>query len=197
MGSADCTIIIPTLHPNDAYETGFLATANAGCDTVLNVVHDTRGDGFTKTVNRGLRTLTTEYVCLLNDDAVPITENWLVLLKEAINTKPDYGFAGPSGKCRGELQSSGHLGMPFELRTVLFLSFFCTLIRREVFDDVGLLDEDFIHYASDNWLTWIAYKAGWRSVLARHVYVEHEVGETIWPWKIQDKMTLRRKLQGK
>jgi len=188
------TIIIPTLRPDVAAATGRAALANAGCEAKLDIVHDVDGDGFTKTVNKGLRRLDTDYVCLLNDDAVPITDNWLVLLREAIDSKPEYGFAGPSGRCRGEIQSSGWPGMPFGHRRVFLLSFFCTLIKSEVFADVGLLDPDFVHYGSDNWLTLQAYKKGWRSVLAQHVFVEHAVGATISDWKLQDSATLRFKV---
>ena len=99
-GRVDCTIIIPTLDLNTAAETARLAMANAGCDVWPNIIVDEQGEGFTRTVNRGLRTLSTPYVCLLNDDAIPITDNWLVLLRDAIDSKPEYGFAGPSGRCR-------------------------------------------------------------------------------------------------
>ena len=191
----DCTIVIPTLDLNVAAQTGRLAMANAGCDVLLDIVIDTKREGFTRTANRGLRTLSTPYVCLLNDDAIPVTQNWLVLLREAIDSNPEYGFAGPSGRCRGEVQSSGWEGMPFGHRQVLLLSFFCTLIKKSVIDEVGLLDEDFAHYGSDNFYQLGAHKKGWRSVLAQHVYVEHEVGETIWDWKTRDKETLRRKIR--
>lgn len=189
------TIIIPTLHPHIAAAIGRAALANAGCEAKLDIVHDVDRDGFTKTVNRGLRRLDTDYVCLLNDDAVPVTDGWLRLLREAIDSHRGCGFAGPSGRCRGEVQSSGWTGMPFGWRRVLFLSFFCTLIKKQVVDDIGLLDEDFHHYASDNFYQWVAYKKGWRSILAQHVYVEHAVGKTIHNWKMLDKETLKRKIR--
>ena len=191
----DYTIIVPTLDWAVGIKTGRAALANAGCDALLDIIVDEYGEGFTRTVNRGLRTLSTPYVCLLNDDAYPVTDNWLVLLRDAIDSKPEYGFAGPSGRCRGEVQSSGWPGMPYGLRNVLLLSFFCVLIKRAVLEDVGLLDEDFAHYASDNWLMFEAYKRGWRGVLVQHVFVEHAVGKTIQAWKLADKETLRRKLR--
>lgn len=192
----ECTLIIPTLDLSRAVETMRQAMANAGCDVLPNIIVDGSGEGFTRTVNRGLCTLSTPYVCLLNDDAIPVTDNWLVLLRDAIDSKSEYGFAGPSGRCRGEVQSSGWPGMPFGHRRVLFLSFFCTLIKKQVVDEVGLLDPDFSHYGSDNFYQFQAYKAGWRSVLAQHVYVAHDVGKTIWDWKIHDKAVLKRKLTG-
>lgn len=189
------TIVIPTLSPNKAYATGQVAQESAGIYTRLYIVHDTKGLGFTRTVNRGLRKIQKGHICLLNDDVFPMTDDWLRKMCDAIADTPELGLAGPSGPCRTPPQNTGLPGDPYGIKQVSHLAFFCTLIKRNVIDAIGLLDEDFIHYGSDVDYSWRARKAGIIPSWVRHVYVDHGVGEFLEPWHTQDAAMLKRKLK--
>jgi len=132
------TLIVPTLSPKRAHKTAKYAQECAGRSVILHVVHDNKGHGFTRTVNRGLRQAKTAYICLLNDDCEPMTDGWLHRLHKGMQVDPRIGFIGPSGPCRTPPQNRGVPGAPYGIIPVSHVAFFCVLIRREVLDEVGL-----------------------------------------------------------
>ena len=155
-------IVIPTLDPDQGLDVGYRAQISAGCDTRLAVVHDTKPDGFTKTVNRGLRQRGPgEDVCVLNDDITTFTYGWLKILTAALRADPRRGIVGPSGKCAGSTRG-GKLG-EFGIYPVAMAPFWCVLIRYEVLDQLGHLNEELIHYSSDTLFCYEARRAGWKS----------------------------------
>jgi hypothetical protein len=141
------------------------------------VVLDERGEGFTRTVNRGLA-LAWGDVCLLNEDAEPVTEGWLRTLTEEMRRREELRvwFAGPSGPCRTAPQNGGRVGDQRRPRGVKHLAGFCLLIKREALDALGGLDERFVHYGSDVELQWRAWREyGARSLWVPGVYCKHEL----------------------
>lgn len=180
-------VIIPTLHLSVGMEKA------KGLDN-YKIVVDTRREGFTKTVNRGLaKNMHHEFVCLLNDDATPIAENWLDKLVEVFSWAKNVGFVGPSGTCRTAPQNTGVIGDKRLATPVSHLAFFCVVIRTEVLRQVGLLDEDYIHYGSDIDLQLRAKKLGFYPVWRPDVYVKHEVKTPIAGWSQHDTNLLRSK----
>jgi GT2 family glycosyltransferase len=175
------SIVIPTLNVERATSTAECAEEWADWPAITMIVEDRQQRGFTHTVNRGVSEARTNYVCLLNDDVMPMTDGWLRQLRDAIHDRQNWGLVGPSGPCRTHPQKTGLPGAPYGLRVVSHLAFFCVLIKREVFNKVGTLDEDFPHYGSDTEFCWRANHAGYESVWARHVYVDHEVHDQIEP----------------
>jgi O-antigen biosynthesis protein len=166
------TILIPTLDASIANDTGKRALLSAGCHAALLVV-DGPKRGFTLTVNEGLRQIATGDVCVLNDDILQFYPGWLAQLHRALHSDPAIGIVGPSGQsntrpmCYGKLGGAG-------LEDVFHLPWWCVLLRREALDAVGLLDEGYIHYASDSdWCDRAALK-GWRIVWDRGVYLKHK-----------------------
>lgn len=89
--------------------------------------------GYTKSTNVGIRAATGEYVILLNNDTqiLPSAKNeWLSILERPFLEKQMMGMTGPL-----ELFDR-YANMPV-------LIFFCVMIRRELFDKIGLLNEVF------------------------------------------------------
>lgn len=186
-------IVLPTLDAERGAATGKLALLHAGCDARLIVV-DGPERGFTKTVNEGLRQTTTEDVCILNDDITRFQFGWLAALQKGLYSKPRYGIAGPSGKSAAKSRA-GHVGMA-GIEELHQLSFWCVLIRREVIEEIGLLDERFIHYCSDNEYCIRAIRNRWKCVWVRGVYLEHQHhGSGLRnAWKQHDQRALSRLL---
>lgn len=164
-------IIVPTLS-----EYTFDAGKTAGCDTRVLEVVDTEQQGFTKTVNRGIRwALESEpdYVCILNDDAYPSDTTWLLRLIEEMGRGFQLGIAGPSGLCATRPQVYGVPHMEPGAHVVKQLAFFCVVVDVNVFHAIGLMDEEFIHYGSDNDFVLRAAEVGWTSIWVPDVYIVH------------------------
>lgn len=193
------TIVIPTLDKKRGHATGRLAQLTAGIETALVVSHDTDRIGFTRTSNMGIRRADkTHDICLLNDDVKVFHYGWLAVLHAALYHKADYGIVGPSGGSNTRPMRDGKLG-DAGLQVVHHLPFWCVLIKRALLDEIGLLDERFIHYASDNFFCDVARKRGWKSVWCRDVWLGHRRhGSGLQSeWKKRDQALYKRRREGK
>ena len=186
-------IIVPTLNLERGTDTGRLAHITARCEARVEVICDPKSKGFTKKANLGIqRRRPDEDICLLNDDIVVFHYGWLHALQNALYASPNYGIVGPSGKSQWESEA-GRLG-DVGLEVVEKLPFWCVLIRREVIDQVGPLDEALIHYGSDRYYCRIVMQKNWRCIWVKSVYLEHEHrGSGLQcEWRPKDMKTLRR-----
>lgn len=165
-------IVIPTLDATRGRATGRLALRRAGMKARL-IVSAGPKRGFTKTVNDGIRQTKDEDICLLNDDMNGFSSGWLAALHRVLYSNSKYGIVGPSGKSSTPPTNAGKPGMR-GVQVVDRLPFWCVLIRRELIDIIGLLDENFKHYGSDYNYCLRARKAGWRCVWAREVFLKHQ-----------------------
>jgi len=163
--------------------------ATAGVPNVeTDLVADESGEGFTATVNRGLEGYAGD-VCLLNDDAMPLTDGWLAILKREMDRREalTVWFAGPSGPCRTAPQNGGRMGDHRRPRLVSHLAGFCLLIKAEAIQRLEALDDRFIHYASDvDYQLRARQDFGARSLWVPSVYVEHELHPPRQPWWDED-----------
>lgn len=186
-------IVIPTLDPERGKDTAKLARITSRCECRVEVVHDQEGEGFTKTVNRGIQQRRSgEDICLLNDDIDIFHYGWLRALQNALYACPVYGIVGPSGRSVADT-GAGRLG-DTGLKRVTKLPFWCALIRGEVIDQVGALNEELIHYGSDGYYCHVAGRRGWRCVWMKPVYLQHEHrGSTLQTqWRRKDLKILRQ-----
>ncbi|MFA6321084.1 MAG: glycosyltransferase family 2 protein [Candidatus Omnitrophota bacterium] len=134
--------------------------------------------GYVKAVNQGLRVSDAPYVCLLNNDTIP-GAGWLGRLVFFAEKHKDIGLMNPL--CDGhsdrtvdayakEVAANGDKYM--EMNQCFG---FCTLIKREVIDKVGYLDEAFgVGGYDDTDYSMRAGKAGYRCASVHSSYVYHK-----------------------
>lgn len=186
-------IVIPTLDPAQGLDVGQRAQASAACDTRLAVVHDKERQGFTKTVNRGLRQRKPgENVCIMNDDIITFNYSWLRVLDSVLMADSRRGIVGPSGECAGSTKG-GKLG-EYGTHTVAMIPFWAALLKYEMLEQLGHLNEALIHYSSDTLYCYEARRAGWRSEWIKSVFLWHEhMGSGFQEeWRDQDTATFKR-----
>jgi GT2 family glycosyltransferase len=162
------------------------------------VVHE-KNLGFDGGVNSGIRRameLGDEFVALFNNDAVA-EKNWLKNLLAALENNHKAGIATSKiMSIDGEhLDSTGDLytiwGLPFprgrgekvsdeyDNDTLVFgASGGASLYRIEMFEKIGLFDEDFFAYYEDTDISFRAQLSGWKVVYAPKAVVYHQIGAT-------------------
>jgi GT2 family glycosyltransferase len=139
----------------------------------------------------------TEDICLLNDDVLEFQYGWLEILRKVLYLHPRYGLSGPSGASGGAPMNKGRPGQT-GTEIVRQISFWCVLMKREMLNELGLLDEAFIHYCSDNWYCHVMKRKKWQCVWARVVFLVHQKhGSGMqMKWRDHDRKILFRRLKG-
>lgn len=150
-----------------------------------------RNRGFCAAVNEGIRAANGEIVALLNNDTIADVQ-WVSALVRAFVDDPAVGFcasrmvradapsildgAGDEYSYHGLTYRVGR-GLPdrgqFGAREVLWASGGACAYRREVLDEIGLLDEDLGSYYEDVDLGLRAWSAGWRGRYVPESTVRH------------------------
>ncbi len=139
--------------------------------------------GYTKAANQGLKASDSDFVCLLNNDTL-VAEGWLSEMIAVADSVQDIGIISPSSRRVKNRESSifdyvaergresvKYRGQWIEVGACVG---FCTVIKREVIDKIGFLDEDFSPgYFDDTEYSWRANKHGYKSVVAKGAYVYH------------------------
>lgn len=193
----DAVIVMPTLDIARASVTADVAAKMAGVSCGIVLVGEAERRGGVIPTNAGLVAaleLEPRFIVHLNDDARPITEGWLACLIDALELAPSYGMAAPSGPCRSIPQSKGYPGMPRGVTVVEHpLANFCQVVRAEVYIQVGLHDENLIHYSDESDFSMRARRLGWQEIWVQHVYVDHEVTDKIEDWWEHDRAYYKRK----
>lgn len=184
---------------------GFLkswAAAAANRRVVLNP--DNRG--FAAAANQGLAAAAGEYLVLLNNDT-QVTPGWLRTLKNHLRRDRGLGLIGPVTNSIGNeakvdlvydsmddmLLSAArftrrHIGEVFMLRT---LAFFCVMMPRGTYEQVGPLDEAYGRgYFEDDDYCRRVEQAGLRIACARDVFVHHQLSASFNQLRSRERQAL-------
>ncbi len=155
----------------------------------VRFIQNATNQGFPAAANQGLRAAAGERILLLNNDVI-VTQGWLKRMLDILDRFSDVGLVGP---CSNEV--SGPQRVPATYNTIEALDQFafswaeqhqsqyedvprlvgfCLLLRREVIDQVGLLDERFgIGNFEDDDYCRRSILAGFRAVIARDAFIHH------------------------
>ena len=148
----------------------------------LLVIRNDSNLGFIKAVNQGIKASVAPYICLLNNDTI-VTKGWLEEMMRVMESAKDIGIINPSSNNLGQRPPAGesiekfaeHLsqesGKSIELGSAVG---FCMLVRRELFDKIGLFDEAYgMGNFEDSDFSRRAVQEGYRCVRSRGAYVYH------------------------
>jgi len=160
----------------------------------IQVISNPDNRGFPAAVNQGIRAASGKQILLLNNDTIVAT-GWLRRMLDVLQSDPHIGLVGPvSNNVSGPQQipvdyddfslidpfawrwQKSHAGEIVDSRRLVG---FCLLIRKEVIDKVGNLDEEFgIGCYEDDEFCHRAMEAGFRAVIARDSFIHHFGGMT-------------------
>lgn len=140
--------------------------------------------GYTKATNLGIKAATGDYIILLNNDTelIPQAHNtWLDMLTAPFISDSSTGISGP-------------LQLYDNYANSMVMIFFCVMIKREVFDKIGLLDEIFSPGGGEDIdFTVRANQAGYTSKLVTESAYSQAAGTNVGSFPIwhKDNRTFR------
>lgn len=156
----------------------------------VKVILNESNAGFPAAVNQGILEASTDYLLIANNDIV-VTKNWLERMIEVMESDKSIGLVGPiSNSVSGVQLDKEAVYSSIEAmhiyaqksreknigKTFFFprLAFLCPLIRKEVFEKIGGLDERFSpgNFEDDDFCL-RAQLAGFKAVVAKDVFIHH------------------------
>ena len=146
-------------------------------DPRITLLRNEANLGFVKAVNQGMRASRARFLCIMNNDTTP-APGWLERLVGFAQAHPQIGLMNPAcdGDPRVSLDEHARLA---EAKKGTYLEvnqcfLFATLVKREVIDKIGYLDEAFgAGCWEDADYCMRAHKAGYRCAIVYSSYVHH------------------------
>lgn len=179
---------------------------------LIVIDNNTENRGFTKAVNEGIKQGKAPYIWLLNQDAIvlPGAQEGLIMRLQA---HKKIGIAGsmqvdydnrdlirhggtqrafPGGIHKGGYISMGHCRFPSKETWVNYAS---VMLKREMVDDIGLLDEDMFLVYSDSSYCYTARQKGYEIWYEPTSQVLHKLNasKTVTEWHRKDMMAFMKK----
>jgi len=151
--------------------------------------------------NQGIKIAKSEYICFINSDC-QVTHDWLPRMFEGFGYTENVGIVGPStsrtvpmqtipesmGKYRVEDDNTinHYADIAPEHYTITRLTAFCWIVKRKVFDEIGVFDwkRYGLAWHEDVDFTWRVDKAGFKMVWCTASYVHHFGGKTTSEMKL-------------
>ena len=155
----------------------------------LKVILNTENYGFAKANNQGLQIANGEYLVLLNNDTV-VPRGWLSNLIRHLSADKSIGLLGP---VTNEIGNEAKVPVGYtsilemndwarqyvrehdnEVFEIPMLAMYCLAMRREVFEKIGLLDEQFgMGMFEDDDYTRRARELDYKVMCANDVFIHH------------------------
>ncbi len=145
------------------------------------LIRNDKNLGFAKAVNQGLKASTAPYVCVMNNDTIAAA-GWLGEMCRVMEAHPEIGILNPSSNTLGQFPGGDGVNefaaklrpLSGATQELSVCRGFCMLIRRDVIDKVGLLDEKFdIGFFEETDYCKRAGVAGFKMARAKAAYVYH------------------------
>jgi GT2 family glycosyltransferase len=156
----------------------------------VQVIFNEENEGFAGGNNLGLKVAEGEYIVFLNNDTV-VTKDWLYVLMSILQKNPRLGMIGPVSnavwnvqKIQTPYQTMDEMHkwaeyytsqQQYDYRAVNMLGFFCLMMKREVIEKVGLLDENYgVGMFEDDDYCRRVKEAGYELGYTKKVFIHHE-----------------------
>lgn len=157
----------------------------------VNLILNEKNTGFAAGNNIGLNAASGDYLVMLNNDTV-VTPGWILTLLRHMQEDSTIGLIGPvTNNIGNEAKidvsynqpsamiaaampyTISHMGHEFPLHTA---AFFCAMMPRDVFEKVGMLDENFGRgfFEDDDYCRRIE-SLGLKIVCAEDVFIHHQL----------------------
>lgn len=139
----------------------------------IKIIRNDVSIGYTKSVNKGIKVAEGEYVVIANNDIV-FTPCWAEKMINHFKTHGDLGVLSPTtNKITGQ-QSVDYNKKGITFQYIDNLIFFCVMIKKDVFESIGLLDERFSPGGQED-LDFCkrASISNWKVGIARDVFIYH------------------------
>lgn len=156
----------------------------------LKIIINEENSGFAGGNNKAIRTSDGTYVVLLNNDTV-VTRGWLTNMVKHMENDPACGMCGAVTNSIGNEAMIGvHYKNLHELQNFAYLytlrhnneiftridrlAMFCTMIRRSIMDEYGMLDQNYqVGMFEDDDYAKVIEKAGYQLYVAEDAFVHH------------------------
>ncbi len=165
----------------------YLSSLKGNATIEVRLILNAINEGFAKGMNKGMKASSAPYVCLLNNDIL-VTDGWLAEMMKVAAEDPAVGIVNPSSNNFGlrfakgttldgfSATLKGQTGRWVEMGSCIG---FCMLIKREMIEKVGYLDETYGYaYFEDTDFSRRAQQAGYKCAMAKGCYVYHAEGKS-------------------
>ena len=137
------------------------------------LIRNEKSVGWCKAINQGLKEVKGDYVVFSNNDVV-FTANWFEKMFAHFNKDKDLGVLGPTTNKVDGFQHIDYNKEGVDFQETDILTFFNVMIKKEVIDKIGGLDERFGLGGQDDADYCIrARKEGFKVGIARDVFIYH------------------------
>lgn len=156
----------------------------------LKVIYNDQNVGFPKGINQAIQAAKGSYILVANND-IMVTDGWLERMIEVAESDESIGLVGPISNSVSGVQLDNNakystMEEMYEYSSIVKdrnkgkleafprIAFLCTLIKREVIDKIGGLDERFTpgNFEDDDFCL-RAQLAGYKTIIVKDVFIHH------------------------